>query len=384
MAQETSNRSSQASGLNQYRLRWDPVLVPIILIAILLSFLVLSLGYRQYISLTSFSPLSVIGIGIALCLLTILFERLISITHVSLRARYRLSVLGSVFMGLGFLILATRLVGSSRALTSELVTGLFMIIWMVFSVSLGGLILTVQRDGLVENNFPPSEDVARQVYLQHTRWISDLNKTPAGKRSFDIFISLVGLFLSSPIWLLSSFLIWLEDPGPLLFVKNSVGKGGINFRQYKFRTMIRGAEEGTGPILAAEGDQRVLRTGKLLRKTALDELPQLVNILKGEMSFVGPRPQRTIMVEEYLKVMPEYADRHRVLPGLAGLAQVVGHYYLTPRQKLRFDRIYIQHANLRFDLLLILLAFLITFGYRWQKDWNGRLPRKLLHGKSRP
>jgi lipopolysaccharide/colanic/teichoic acid biosynthesis glycosyltransferase len=236
----------------------------------------------------------------------------------------------------------------------------------------------------VENNFPPSEEVARQVYLQHTRWISDLNKTPAGKRSFDIFISLVGLFLSSPIWLLSSFLIWLEDPGPLLFVKNSVGKGGINFRQYKFRTMIRGAEESTGPILAAEGDQRVLLTGKLLRKTALDELPQLVNILKGEMSFVGPRPQRTIMVEEYLKVMPEYADRHRVLPGLAGLAQVVGHYYLSPRQKLRFDRIYIQHANLRFDLLLILLAFLITFGYRWTKDWNGRLPRKLLHGKSRP
>jgi len=116
----------------------------------------------------------------------------------------------------------------------------------------------------------------------------------------------------------------------------------------------------------------------LLRKAALDELPQLVNILLGEMSFVGPRPQRTVLVHEYLQRMPEYAERHRIAPGLAGLAQVAGDYFLTPCQKLRFDRLYIRHASLGFDLKLILLAFLIAFWYRWQKDWNGRLPRRLM------
>jgi lipopolysaccharide/colanic/teichoic acid biosynthesis glycosyltransferase len=122
----------------------------------------------------------------------------------------------------------------------------------------------------------------------------------------------------------------------------------------------------------------VLRSGYLLRKTALDELPQLLNILLGEMSFVGPRPQRTVLVQGYLSELPEYAQRHRVLPGLAGLAQVAGDYYLTPRQKLRFDRLYIEYTSLGFDLKLITLAFLITFWYRWQKGWDGRLPRWLL------
>jgi lipopolysaccharide/colanic/teichoic acid biosynthesis glycosyltransferase len=164
----------------------------------------------------------------------------------------------------------------------------------------------------------------------------------------------------------------------LLFVKNSVGKGGENFHQYKFRTMVRGAESNTGPILASEIDERVLIIGGLLRKTALDELPQLLNILGGEMSFVGPRPQRTVLVCGYLERMPEYAERHRVLPGLAGLAQVAGDYYLTPRQKLRYDRIYIRYASLGFDLKLIFLAFLLTFWYRWQKGWNGRIPRKFI------
>jgi lipopolysaccharide/colanic/teichoic acid biosynthesis glycosyltransferase len=130
--------------------------------------------------------------------------------------------------------------------------------------------------------------------------------------------------------------------------------------------------------LASEEDRRVLAVGRILRKTALDELPQLLNILWGKMSFVGPRPQRTVLVHGYLEEMPEYAERHLVLPGLSGLAQVAGDYYLTPRQKLRFDRLYIRYAGLGFDLKLILLAFLITFWYRWRKDWDGRLPRRLL------
>jgi lipopolysaccharide/colanic/teichoic acid biosynthesis glycosyltransferase len=220
--------------------------------------------------------------------------------------------------------------------------------------------------------------VRGEVHQWHLETIGLPDKTPFGKRAFDVGLASFGLLIAFPIWLISAFLVWIEDPGPLLFVKNSVGRGGLNFHQYKFRTMVSGAETHTGPTLASESDERVLVVGRVLRKTALDELPQLVNILLGEMSFVGPRPQRTVLVHDYLQRMSEYAERHRIAPGLAGLAQVAGDYYLTPRQKLRFDRLYIRHASLGFDLKLILLAFTIAFWYRWQKDWNGRLPRRLM------
>ncbi len=245
---------------------------------------------------------------------------------------------------------------------------------------IGGLTATSLQEGLWEDNSPPSEQIQESVQFQHSEVIESLRATPISKRLFDILVSGFGLFISAPVWIVSLFLIWFEDPGPLLFVKNSVGKGGQNFHQFKLRTMVRGAEDATGPIMAQERDVRVLVFGKFLRKTALDELPQLINILHGEMSIVGPRPQRTVLVYEYLKEIPEYALRHQVLPGLAGLAQVVGHYYLTPRQKLRFDRLYIQHQNLTFDFRILVAAFLITFGYRWKRNWDGRLPRKLLHG----
>ncbi len=147
--------------------------------------------------------------------------------------------------------------------------------------------------------------------------------------------------------------------------------------------MVHGAEEASGPVLAQEDDARALRVGRLLRKTALDELPQLVNILIGDMSFVGPRPQRTILVLLYLQTMPEYCDRHWVRPGLAGLAQVAGDYYLTPRQKLRFDRLYVQHAGLLFDLRLMVLAFLVVFWWRWRPGWEGKLKPALIRGRAR-
>jgi lipopolysaccharide/colanic/teichoic acid biosynthesis glycosyltransferase len=131
--------------------------------------------------------------------------------------------------------------------------------------------------------------------------------------------------------------------------------------------------------MAVEQDTRALRVGQLLRKTALDELPQLFNILRGDMSFVGPRPQRTVLVYSYLKTMPEFAERHRALPGLAGLAQVAGTYYITPRQKLRYDRIYAQHASLGFDFKLIFLAFALVFYLRWKPGDVDRIPRHWLH-----
>lgn len=261
-------------------------------------------------------------------------------------------------------------------------------VWMglpVFLAAAGGaftgsLWATHRREGLWEDNSTPSEDVQFEVLALHQCWFDRPAAIPWAKRLFDILLAVVGLALSSPIWLTVAFLIWFDDPGPLLFVKNSVGRGGRNFRQFKFRTMVHGAEEGTGPVLSQQGDPRVLRVGRLLRKSAQDELPQLLNILRGEMSFVGPRPQRTVLVRDYLEHIPAYAERHRVQPGLAGLAQVAGSYYITPLQKLRFDRIYIQHSGLGFDLKLIILAFLLAFWFRWQKGWRGRLPRQLLHG----
>jgi lipopolysaccharide/colanic/teichoic acid biosynthesis glycosyltransferase len=259
---------------------------------------------------------------------------------------------------------------------------LFTLLAGLSGAFIGGLAATARRSGLWEDNAPPAADIADAVFQRHKMVIGELPSTPISKRAFDFSLAVLGMLLSAPVWLASILLIWLEEPGPLLFVKNSTGKGGRNFHQFKLRTMVRQAEQATGPVLTQEDDERVLVVGRLLRKTALDELPQLLNILRGEMSFVGPRPQRTVLVYGYLQELSEYAERHRVAPGLAGLAQVVGGYYLSPRQKLRLDRLYIRQWSFGFDLKLLFLAFSIAFYFRWRKGWNGRLPRRLLRAFS--
>jgi lipopolysaccharide/colanic/teichoic acid biosynthesis glycosyltransferase len=254
-----------------------------------------------------------------------------------------------------------------------------LLLVVVLASFLGGLIATRQRLGIWEDNFPPPKEIRAAVYQKHQEIIGTPPHEPWTKRVFDIALSLFGLLISAPIWIVCLFMIWFEDPGPLFFVKNSVGKGGINFHQFKLRTMVRSAEASTGPVMASDDDTRALRFGRFLRKAALDELPQLFNILRGDMSFVGPRPQRTVLVYEYLKTMPEFAERHRVLPGLAGLAQVAGSYHITPRQKLRYDRIYARHASLGFDLKLVFLAFGLVFYLRWKPGGADRIPRNWLH-----
>ncbi len=302
--------------------------------------------------------------------LVVSVERSLAAFSVMRKRRYRLAFYYSA--GLFFLLGIYRFAQVAHA---NQIIFIFMA-WM--GAFIGGLFVTALNEKLWEDNSPPAEAIQAEVYQRHVEIIGVPGKGSPAKRVFDASLAVVGLIVSMPIWLLSALLLWLEDPGPILFVKNSVGKGGPNFHQYKFRTMVSGAEERTGPILASERDERVLTIGRFLRKTALDELPQLINILIGEMSFVGPRPQRTVLVRDYLEYMPEYAERHLVLPGLSGLAQVAGDYYLTPRQKLRFDRLYIRHSSLGFDMQLILLAFLIAFWFRWQREWNGRLPRWML------
>lgn len=247
----------------------------------------------------------------------------------------------------------------------------------------GALVATAKITPLWEENLPPSAEIRRRVLEQHRLYLGTECATPGWKRVLDVGLCLASAPITLPLALLIAWGIWLEDPGAIFFVKNSVGKWGKNFRQLKFRTMVQGAEEGRGPTLARENDPRALRFGRLLRKTALDELPQLWNILRGEMSFVGPRPQRTALVDSYLQTLPQYAERHRLPPGLSGLAQVAGSYYLTPLQKLRFDRLYIRHAGLGYDLRLLLTAFALTLYYRWKPGWNGRLPRRWLHSAKR-
>ena len=253
----------------------------------------------------------------------------------------------------------------------------------VLACALGAMAGRAPQGGLWENNQPPSAELQRRVLDRHRELIHEPPKAHVWKRAFDILVAVAGLVWTFPAGLAIALLLWWEDPGPILFVKNSVGLGGRNFRQLKFRTMVRDAEDKTGPIWAAEDDARILRVGRLLRKTALDELPQLLNILAGDMSVVGPRPQRTVLVAGYLEVLPEYALRHAVRPGLSGLAQVAGHYYLTPRQKLRFDRLYVRHASLGFDLKLLAIAFLLVFWLRWRPGWDGRVPRSWLHSRRR-
>lgn len=340
-----------------------------LLLAVLLILLVWFYPHRLFPTGNS-SAWGAIGAGAVMAILAVVCERLMGAFRMRLGWRYRLALLIPVAIGLSNWL-------SSLGMQS----GPIIWLWPLAILSgafLGCLIATHLNEGIWENNSPPSRRVEEEVLLRHREVIGGSVSTPRLKRLFDMSIALGGIVLSAPVWFLSLLLIWFESPGPLLFVKNSVGKGGVNFRQFKLRTMVRGAEDSTGPVLARQTDERVLLVGRVLRKTALDELPQLINILNGEMSFVGPRPQRTVLVHDYLERMPEYTERHQVLPGLSGLAQVAGDYYLTPRQKLRFDRLYIQHASLGFDLKLLFLAFLITFWYRWQKEWDGRLPRKLL------
>ena len=193
------------------------------------------------------------------------------------------------------------------------------------------------------------------------------------KRPFDIVLSGLGILLSSPLWLVIAAWIKLEDRGPVFYRQERVGRRGRRFEVVKFRSMVPDAEKRDGPVQAVEKDPRVTRVGRLLRATAMDELPQLLNIFKGDMSFVGPRALRPNEKEvrgdpdtRAIQDIPGYRERHEVRPGLTGLTQV----FLpgdTPRRKnFRVDRLYIRRRSFWLDLRLIGLSFWITFRGRWE------------------
>ncbi len=173
------------------------------------------------------------------------------------------------------------------------------------------------------------------------------------KRFFDIFCSIVGLLIFWPLMLITAIIIKCQDGGSPIFAQERITKDNKPFMLYKFRTMIIDAEKDTGAVLASSNDKRITKFGKIIRATRIDELPQLWNVLKGEMSFIGPRPERRIFVDEFLRETSSYKYRMNVKAGIAGLAQARGNYDTNYRDKLRWDLLYIKKYSLLLDIKII-------------------------------
>jgi len=178
---------------------------------------------------------------------------------------------------------------------------------------------------------------------------------PPTKRVFDLTLAAVGLLVSLPLWVVISVAIYLEDGRPILFIQKRVGKNGKEFTAYKFHALALHAD-----------DEKVTRVGKVLRRTALNELPQLLNILRGEMSFVGPRPEPPEFIAAYEKEVPNIGKiRYQIRPGLTGIAQIFGRHNTYPRNKLRYDLLYMRRQSLWLDIKLIGMSMWNTIRARW-------------------
>ncbi len=199
----------------------------------------------------------------------------------------------------------------------------------------------------------PTQRVSRMLLTLEQR---------ALKRTLDVLVATLAILILWPVMLITAVIVKLDSPGPAIYSQVRVGRFGKEFKVHKFRSMRQDAEAKTGPVLAGENDPRITKFGHFMRATRLDELPQLFNVLKGEMSIVGPRPERPFFVEQFIKEKPEYAYRHNVKPGITGLAQIAGKYNTTAYDKLVYDLIYIQNVSVIYDLTLMLqtLKVLIT------------------------
>jgi lipopolysaccharide/colanic/teichoic acid biosynthesis glycosyltransferase len=184
------------------------------------------------------------------------------------------------------------------------------------------------------------------------------------KRFMDVSVAILGILLLSPLFLIVALLIKIDSKGPVLYGQERVGKNGKLFKIYKFRTMRADAEKQTGPVWATEDDPRITFVGRILRKTKIDEFPQFVNLIKGEMSMVGPRPERPFLVDQFAKIIPGYLHRLDITPGLTGPAQLRNGYNtdaMNVIKKLRYDIFYIKRMNLFMDLRLLVEASISVF-----------------------
>jgi exopolysaccharide biosynthesis polyprenyl glycosylphosphotransferase len=186
------------------------------------------------------------------------------------------------------------------------------------------------------------------------------------KRTIDIVVSLLILIVTFPVCLISALAIRLESKGPVFFIQERCGVNGVLFKMIKFRSMFADAEKITGPVWSQKNDPRITKIGRLLRKVRIDEIPQFINVLKGEMSIVGPRPERPYFVEKLSGEIPYYKRRLKVRPGITGWAQVKHKYDETIEDvkiKLRYDLFYIENMSLRMDFkILARTIFVVLFG----------------------
>ena len=188
------------------------------------------------------------------------------------------------------------------------------------------------------------------------------------KRLLAVVLSLCGMLCLSWLFLILAIAIKLDSPGPVFFKQKRVGRGKRHFYILKFRTMRIDTPHDMPTHLLHDPDQYITRMGHFLRKTSLDELPQLINILRGDMSFIGPRPERPEIIAQYMEVMPEFAFRMKVKAGLAGFAQVYGKYNTSPYDKLKLDLTYIENYSVWLDLKLMLLTLKVLF---WPDSTEG-------------
>jgi sugar transferase (PEP-CTERM system associated) len=189
------------------------------------------------------------------------------------------------------------------------------------------------------------------------------NFTLVTKRITGLILSSLGLILTMPLTLAIAIAIKLDSKGPIIYRQKRCGQGGRVFHLCKFRSMIDNAEAGCGPIWAQDNDCRVTRVGRIIRKFRLDEIPQMWNVLKGDMSFVGPRPERPEFVEDLLEIVPYYSERHTVKPGITGWAQVSYGYGASvddALEKLKYDLFYIKHMSIFMDFMIILKTLKIV------------------------
>ena len=194
------------------------------------------------------------------------------------------------------------------------------------------------------------------------------------KCTIDIVLAGIAFVIALPFMALVALAIKLEDHGPALYSQVRTGRFGRPYKVYKFRSMRVDAEKYSGPQLAADHDPRITRVGAFIRATRLDELPQIWNVLNGDMSLVGPRPERPSFVEQFTAKNPEYAYRHNVKPGITGLAQVFAKYNTTPYDKLVYDLMYIENYSLLQDIVIMVqtLKILVTKSATESGDVSGQ------------
>jgi len=215
-------------------------------------------------------------------------------------------------------------------------------------------------------------DLTAAYPVPHKAFVEVIDEYPF-KRSFDFVLASAALAISLPLWLIFGLAIKIEDGGPVFYRQKRWGKDKRPIDVYKFRTMIVDADKKFGAVQAQERDPRVTRVGRFLRATSLDEMPQIINIWKGEMSWVGPRalPMNEVQIKEERGFVPDEAIpgfdmRCKVRPGLTGMAQVYAPRDVPRRHKFRYDLIYVQKQSFGLDLKLILLSFWITFRGKWE------------------